>query len=233
MGRRFTQQFSLCGALFLSSAAVLAVDDAGELPTPAEPPILLDQHETTYPLPVLIEQISGYQVIPWNGQLQDLLRDAAESVRAAAQAQPVTSGRINEVGLRVEQLLRTALEAEGFNVDTPRTQSGRRQSAGYPDLVARKDGQTFYVEVKCFSEGTTNSTQRTFYLSPSDDPKIREDAHHLLFGFQVKEVAEGQYSVESYEVLDLFGLECAMKVEFNASNRDLYNGELTILKSGE
>src|SRR5690606_2209187 len=106
-----------------------------------------------------------------------------------------------------------------------------RQSAGYPDLAARKDGRTFYIEVKSFSAKTEDSTQRSFYLSPSDDPKITEDAHHLLFGVEMEALPGDQYRIARVELLDLSKLQCELKIEFNASNRDLYNGELTILQA--
>ncbi|WP_309398371.1 hypothetical protein [Cerasicoccus maritimus] len=186
-----------------------------------------------FAFPKLIKAISGYHVIPWDGEQAAALQRAAEATLLSAQERPVKSGRVNEVGLAVEKRLQAALEAEGFVVDIPRTQSGRRQSAGYPDLVARKDGEIFYVEVKCFSKKTENSTQRSFYLSATDDPKVREAAIHLLFGFQVSEFAEDCYRIDSFEVLDLAGLVCELKLEFNASNRDLYNGDLTILKSSD
>lgn len=178
-----------------------------------------------YPLPAIVEAISGHQVAPWRGQEQEALRAAGSALVEQTQTSPIVSGRVNEAGLAVENLLEKSLAAQGFSVDTPRTQSGRRQSAGYPDLVARKGGETFYLEVKAFSAATRHSSQRSFYLSPSDDPKITEEAIHLLYGFELEALPEDEYRVTGFELVDLSTLECEVKIEFNASNRDLYGQE--------
>lgn len=166
--------------------------------------------------------------MPWQGEERDALQASASALIVA---EPISAGRVNEVGFTVEKLLREALAEQGFTVDTPETQSGRRQSAGYPDMAARKDGRTFYIEVKSFSAKTADSTQRSFYLSPSDDPKITEDAHHLLFGVEMEALPNDEYRIARVELLDLTKLQCELKIEFNASNRDLYDGELTILQA--
>lgn len=191
--------------------------DTGELASLATGPEVAE-----YPFSAIIESIAGYQVLRWEGQAREALVSAGESLIAQTKASPIVSGRINEAGFAVEDLLEEALAARGLIVDTPRTQSGRRQSAGYPDLAARKDGRTFYLEVKCFSASTRHSTQRSFYLSPSDDPKVTEDAHHLLFGFELESLPEDRYRVVAVELVDLSDLTCSVKIEFNASNRDLY-----------
>ncbi|WP_269540571.1 hypothetical protein [Cerasicoccus fimbriatus] len=228
-----TSIYPLVGWLCLLAAPVFSHAESGASETAQLPAMIATQNDHAYPMTELIPMISGYQVVPWSGQQLAALRSAAEGVLRHSQANPIQSGRVNEVGNQVEDLLGERLVAEGFTVDTPRTQSGRRQSAGYPDLVARKDGETFYIEVKCYSAKTENSTQRSFYLSPSEDPKIREDAIHLLFGFEMKEIAENQYQLDQFHVLDLAELACQVKIEFNASNRDLYGGELTIFQSAE
>jgi len=183
------------------------------------------------PLAVIVEAMSGCRVVPWEGQSGEALIEAAEVVESGTQGTPIVSGRVNEAGLVIEGRLEQALAQAGFTVDTPRTQSGRRQSAGYPDLVARRDGQTFYLEVKCFSAKTRNSTQRSFYLSATDDPKVTEDAIHLLFGFELEALPQDQYRVSRYELVDLSSLTCEVKIEYNASNRDLYGGGLKSVKA--
>ena len=69
------------------------------------------------------------------------------------------------------------------------------------------------------------SSQRTFYVSPSQDFKVTRDAYHLLLAFSTEEVEEGLYSLTGFKLLDLYGIECNLKLEFNASNKDLYSEE--------
>ena len=93
---------------------------------------------------------------------------------------PISAARPNEVGNQLEEVVGAAIEEMGWQVDRPAGPSGHRRSAGYPDLEFMAGGHAFYLEVKAFSPETERSTQRTFYLSPSEDFKVTRDAFHLL-----------------------------------------------------
>ena len=72
-----------------------------------------------------------------------------------------------------------------------------------------------------------NTTQRSFYLSPSEDAKITQNAHHLLAGFEIENNGNLYHPV-GFIIADLYGLECDMKSEFNSDNKRLYSPDRII-----
>ena len=115
-----------------------------------------------------------------------------------------------------------ALNARGLTAAAPRTRNGLGKSTGYPDIRIQTAGLPIYLEVKTYAAANHATTQRSFYLSPADDPKVYEDGYHLLVGFEIERRGD-LYSPVAFEVVDLFGLECDMKSEFNSDNRRLYS----------
>lgn len=89
---------------------------------------------------------------------------------------------------------------------------------------------------KVFGEGSTASTMRSFYLSPSEEFKICLDARHLLLAFGVERVSVSNsinsvYRLRSFKLIGLYGLLCDVKYEFNSDNRRLY-AETMMLAEG-
>lgn len=176
-------------------------------------------------LPKLIELISGHTVYNWDETQAPVFQQVARSVIQAVHKEPIRARRINEVGNAVELLVLDALEKAGMDSGRPVPPSGRRKTAGYPDLFAETGKEYFYIEIKTYSPRTVNSSQRTFYISPSDDFKVARDGYHLLLAFSTEQLDEGTYSLTGFKLLDLYELECQLKLEFNASNKDLYGDE--------
>ena len=174
-------------------------------------------------LPKLIDLVSGHQVYDWEEALAPTFKQVAETVLAEVQSNPIRAERINEVGNAVELYVLAALEKAGLESGRPTPPSGRKKTAGYPDLYASRGDDYFYIEIKTYSPKTENSSQRTFYISPSDDFKVTRDAYHLLLAFSTEEIEAGVYSLSGFKLLDLFELECRLKLEFNASNKALYS----------
>lgn len=185
----------------------------------------MNQDVRDVPLPLIIKAVSGTKVIPWEGQDRETLRDVARLVYSSFNADHVTARRVNEVGNKVEDYVLEALRREGFEAGRPVDRFGHARAAGYPDIEASREGKPFYIEVKVFSASTEDSTQRSFYLSPSAEFKVTHDAHHLLIAVEVTHQEDGYYRAESVRWLDLSRLRCDLKYEFNASNRDLYSSE--------
>jgi len=175
------------------------------------------------PLETVVEALCGCRVLDWQGEQVEGLIRIADSVLRRVRATPLSAARPNEVGNHLEEVVSAAIRELGWPVDRPSGPSGRRRSAGYPDLEFMAQGRAFYLEIKAFSPGTERSTQRTFYLSPSDDFKVTRDAFHLLLACEIVPVGEDTYRLQSVKWLDLRKLECRLKHEFNASNRDLYS----------
>ena len=177
------------------------------------------------PLPAIIEALTGHRVLPWPRDSRQTLETVAHRIETMIEEREIEAARMNEAGNRVENVVIDAMRNLGIRAQRPKTESGQSRSAGYPDIEAEIDGLPCYIEVKTFSAATVDSTQRSFYLSPSTDFKVTRDAVHLLVAVELTPGAKGAYRAETVRWLDLSGLDCDLKYEFNASNRDLYRRE--------
>jgi len=187
----------------------------------------------TVPMPELIRVLSGYEVFDWQDENEEWLQRVGQGVLDEANKEPIKARRINEVGNQVENLVLKVIEDMGGSANRPKAASGKIKAAGYPDLWVEGPGFGAYLELKTFSAHTKASSQRTFYVSPSDDFKVTRDAYHLLLGFSTRKVAEDEYVLEDFYWVDLYHLNCRVKIEFNASNKDLYpvGGDMKIVSS--
>ncbi len=174
------------------------------------------------PLRAVIKSVSEFDLLDWEGEQYEALAAAARAALSEINEKGIRDRRVNEVGNAVEVFVRKALSAEGFATGIPVTSSGRRKTTGYPDLAAERGGQKFYIEVKIYNPENINTTLRSFYLSPSRDFKVIHSAYHLLIAFAMEPDKSGAYRAKTVKWLDLFDLNCRLKYEFNASNRDLY-----------
>lgn len=220
----------MVGAVF--SPVVVAKDDASPVAvTDAEQARLRERIREMVvgmkdvPLPAIIEALTGHRVLPWPRDSRETLQSVAHQIEAMIEEREIEAARMNEAGNRVENVVIDAMRSLGIRAQRPRTESGQARSTGYPDIEADIDGLPCYIEVKTFSAATVDSTQRSFYLSPSTDFKVTRDAVHLLVAVELTPGAKGAYRAETVRWLDLSGLNCDLKYEFNASNRDLYRLE--------
>jgi hypothetical protein len=96
--------------------------------------------------------------------------------------------RINEVSSHVEDLLRELLNAvPGLSCDFPHTAQEHVQRSGYPDLriVDLASQRVFFLDPKLYAADSRDSSFRTFYFEPKiTTNKVRDDAAHLLVGFE-------------------------------------------------
>jgi hypothetical protein len=191
------------------------------------------------PFGLVIESLSNHKVIPFNGNdekdkavletLKVVAKKAAEDVNIKGIHRP----RPNEVGNDIEPFVEMALNLNGFNASTPTTKGGKHKSTGYPDLEFKdKFDRTNYLECKSFNKENVDTTQRSFYLSPSEDFKITTDGHHFVISFEI--YVEGQkgdnhiYKCAAWKILSLENLEVDVKYEFNSDNARMYKAELIL-----
>ncbi len=123
----------------------------------------------------------------------------------------------------------------GFKAGIPPCRSGKARSAGYLDLCVSDGSRTAYVDCKTYSDKTKGQTLRSFYLSPSPDPKVTKDAYHMLMSFELAmEERQGRriYVPVRWGIYELSKLDLHVKFEFNASNRELYAWE-ALLSRGD
>jgi hypothetical protein len=140
----------------------------------------------------------------------------------------IESSRPNEVGNKIEQLVLNGLNGlkdKGVEAGIPKTQSGKMQSTGYPDIEFKIDGKVFYLECKTFGKEKVKQTFRTFYFSPSKSFKITSDAVHFLIAFEIIKIEDSLFQVKSFKILSLNAMLCDLKSEFNSSNKIMYSGE--------
>ena len=182
------------------------------------------------PFKDIIQATTGHRLIPFDTNnpahaalrvkiLQAAVR-ASERVRAAG----LDAARANEAGNQLEPFVRAAMRDSGLDAHVPKTSAGRTQAVGYPDLEI--DGAVpAYVELKTYNATTRDTTQRSFYYSPSATPKVTRDALHLLLAFELeKQERDGKtvFVPNHWKLLTLEDLDVDLKFEFNQSNRGLY-----------
>jgi len=133
------------------------------------------------------------------------------------------SARINEASRPIEDRLMAELAAEpGWSCGIPPTASGEEQRSGYPDLrLQLENGRVVYLDPKLYD--APESTLRTFYFEPkTETSKIREDAHHLLVAIRHNGKAGENLRLLGWQLIDVSRLRVRLKVEFQASNKDMY-----------
>lgn len=145
--------------------------------------------------------------------------------------------RINEVSSHVEDLLRNLLNAGAtLTCDFPHTAEDHVQRSGYPDLriVDVKTGRVYYLDPKLYAAGSRDSTFRTFYFEPKiATNKVRDDAVHLLVGFEHEAQSAGRWNFTHWDLVDLSHFKVRLKAEFQGSNRDIYKPDAIIATSEE
>jgi len=191
------------------------------------------------PFPVAIEALTGFKVLAFdlsdeqNKELLEQLKQAAELGGKKAFKKGIVADRANEAGNRIEPFIINALNDVGLKADHPITKSGKKKTAGYPDIqIEDKWNRTIYLDCKTHNARTKDQTFRTFYLSPSEDPKITKDAFHLLMSFELEQIKEKTFIPISWGIYTLDKLKMQLKHEFNAGNKDLYT-KGTLLAQGK
>jgi len=194
------------------------------------------------PYPIAIKVLTGCKVLNFdlsdedNQELLEILKKAVQKAGESAHKEGIRTKRPNEAGNQIEPFVIYALKQVGLQADRPSTKSGKKKVAGYPDIeIIDKKGRVIYLDCKTYSEKSKKQSLRTFYFSPSKDPKITKDGFHLLLSFELKKEKrnEGEVFVPvSWQLYSLEKLKVQVKHEFNASNQDLYKQEF-LLASGE
>ncbi len=124
----------------------------------------------------------------------------------------------------MELFVKAALKEAHLTARTPVTTEGNAQTTGYPDVEILSDPPC-YIELKTYSASTANTTQRSFYYSPSEHPKVTRDALHLLLAYELERAerdGKTAFIPTHWKLITLQDLEVDLKFEFNQSNRGLY-----------
>jgi hypothetical protein len=142
------------------------------------------------------------------------------------------AARINEVSSQVEDLLRELLNTTaGLSCDFPRTAGGKIQRSGYPDLriIDLASTRVFYLDPKLYAVGSRDSSFRTFYFEPKiATNKVRDDAVHLIAGFEHEPRKDNRWNFTRWDLVDLSQFKVKLKAEFQGSNHDMYRPEAIV-----
>jgi hypothetical protein len=152
-----------------------------------------------------------------------------------ARTSGLAAARANEAGNQLEPFVRAALRELGLSARVPVTTAGEAQAVGYPDVEIPGEPHC-YLELKTYSATTINTTQRSFYYSPSERPKVTRDALHFLLAYELEKSDRSGKTVfipAHWKLITLENLEVDLKFEFNQSNRGLYGKEAGPAMLGE
>ncbi len=211
-------------------------------------PWLLEEKEELREIPLsdVVFYATGKKVIPINPADeidQRVLKQIAAALdqviqRMNAPDSPIqTVARINEVSGPFENMIREVLNGTpGLSCIFPKTAQERVQRSGYPDLqlVDTASKRVYYLDPKLYASGSRGSSFRTFYFEPKiATNKVREDAVHLLLGFEHAERKGGHWDFTRWDVVDLAHLKVKLKAEFQGSNRDMYRPDAIVATSAD
>lgn len=228
-----------CGVLCVSAAAVVGAETTNPVSTAALAE--LTRPAKQIPFKEVILATTQHRVLdfdtnnPAHAALFKKLSAAASAAAAKARAEGLISVRANEAGNHMESFVKAALKEAGLDARTPSTVTGGAQTTGYPDIEIAGDPPC-YLELKTYSATTANTTQRSFYYSPSENPKVTHDALHLLLAYQLERNEQNGQTVfmpVHWKLITLQDLEVDLKFEFNQSNRGLYGKEASRALLGE
>jgi hypothetical protein len=190
--------------------------------------------------PLAVKILTDFDVLAFdpltndNQQLLMRLSSAAQLAGQHAFEKGIEAKRPNEAGRKIERLVLDALNQVRLRVETPLSKAGTKKTSGYPDIqVHDENGQTIYIDCKTYDTSTKNQNYRTFYLSPSEYPKVTRDALHFLMSFELNKVQRKSKKVfipVSWQIYSLESLLIKLKLEFNASNRDFYLNTVPLIE---
>lgn len=186
------------------------------------------------PFNLVIDAMTGKKVMMFDfgnsahKEVLNLLTKAAIDAGKGINKTGILRPRPNEVGNDIEPYAKEALNRLGLKADTPSGPSGKKKSMGYPDIIFWYRETPYYLECKTYNLKNVDTTQRSFYFSPSDEFKVTHDALHFLLSFEVYVAGEAGnkhiYKCKRYKILSIESLALDVKYEFNSDNRRMYSG---------
>lgn len=197
------------------------------------------------PFNLVIEAMTGKKVISFNFTKQEhmdvleLLKQSAINAGEEINKTGILRPRPNEVGNDIEPYVRNALNLLRLNPDIPTVPSGHKKAMGYPDVIFWYKNNPYYLECKTYNIKNIDTTQRSFYFSPSDKFKVIYDAPHFIISFETYVAGEKGdkhiYKCKHYKILSIESLSLDVKYEFNSDNKRMYSGKdgTIILAEGE
>lgn len=182
------------------------------------------------PFNLVIEALSNKKVIDFdenNIQHQKVLKLLTKVSLLTSEKineKGIERSRPNEVGNDIEKFVKEAFMQLKIEVETPSTLSRRKKATGYPDMLFWYKGSPYYLECKTYNKKNINTTQRSFYLSPSKEFKVIYDTIHFCLSFEIFRPGK-KFKVKGFKILSLEKLLMDVKHEFNSDNKRLYSNQ--------
>lgn len=180
------------------------------------------------PFNLVIEAMTGKKVLSFDFTIQDhqevleLLKQSAMNAAKGINETGILRSRPNEVGNDIEFYVRNALNLLGLKADIPVGLSKRKKVVGYPDIIFWFKNIPYYLECKTYNIENIDTTQRSFYFSPSNEFKVIYDALHFMLSYEIYVAGEKEnkqiYKCRHYKILSLESLSLDVKYEFNSDN---------------
>lgn len=180
----------------------------------------------TFPFKEVIKHIEKHEVLKFNNPtLLNAFKKACKNTIT-----PVNniefSGHPNEFGNIVANLFAVECRTLGLDYQKPKDTQGKGKESGYPDGYLFFENRHFYVELKTCEERQQKQTLRTFFYSPSLNSKIIYDAAHLLVCFLTTKKNGVLLLNGDFHIVDMSEKQVKLKLEYNASNKELYGENL-------
>lgn len=187
------------------------------------------------PFNLVVESMTGKKVLRFDSsseehkEVLELLKKAAIDAGREINKGGILRPRPNEVGNDIEPYVKNSLNKLNLNADIPVGPSGNKKATGYPDMLFWYKNKPYYLECKTYNRKNLNTTQRSFYFSPSDEFKVIYDAVHFIVSFEIYVAGQSGenhiYKCESYKILSIESLSLDIKYEFNSDNKRMYSGK--------
>jgi len=187
------------------------------------------------PFNLVIEAMTGKKVIsfdftkPDHQEVLKLLRQSALNAGKEINKAGILRERPNEVGNDIEPYVRNALNSLGLKADIPVGPRGHKKAMGYPDILFWLNNTPYYLECKTYNIDNIETTQRSFYFSPSYEFKVIYDAPHFILSFEIYVAGEKGnkhiHKCKNYKILSIESLSLDVKYEFNSDNKRMYSGK--------
>lgn len=182
------------------------------------------------PFNIVIKSISGKDVIRFDEnnekhkKVLEILIELARLTSKYINSKGISSKRLNEVGNKVEKVVKEVFKEKGIIAKTPQTTTSKTKSSGYPDIIFWYNEEPYYLECKTFNKSNLQSTQRTFYFSPSENFKVTYDTIHFMLAFEIYyERDKNKYKCKSFKIISIESLSVDLKYEFNSDNKRMYS----------
>jgi hypothetical protein len=239
---RYYSQFALVTLGWMLATTVEAADSS-VLTNSSLHSVLADlvQPAKSIPFKEVIQATTHQRVLNFNPnnpahvELRKKILAAAKLAGERGRKEGIATARANEAGNHIEPFVKVALREIGLHAQTPTNALGKAQTTGYPDIEIASQPPC-YVELKTYNATTVNTTQRSFYYSPSERPKVTRDALHFLLAYELEKSDRSGKTVfipVHWKLITLENLQVDLKFEFNQSNRGLYGKEAGPAMLGE